>query len=82
VTLWRQLKRVAARATGQEKLPGFGTGLIRASFAKSHQAEGQGADEVRELLGHKEATSTVELLSRTTLRKPRGKSPAQEERPA
>lgn len=71
VTLWRQLQRIGAGAVNAEEGKRLGSGLIRASWAKAQQEAGNTPRAVQTALGHRDPTSTTELLARTSLRRKR-----------
>ncbi|MDO8416311.1 MAG: tyrosine-type recombinase/integrase [Agitococcus sp.] len=62
-TVWRQINRLSTKVLGIE-IRGMGVGRIRASVAKQLQDEGASAVEIQYFLGHKQETSTAELLDR------------------
>lgn len=63
-TLWRQLKKVTVAVAGEGTVKHFGTGLIRAT--KAHELKSTGAEvaDIAQFLGHRQETSTDELLER------------------
>jgi len=63
-TVWRQLVRVATAAGIDSEAQLIGTGAIRASKAKELIAQGLSTQEISRFLGHRQADSTGELLSR------------------
>lgn len=66
-TVWRQLKRLGAEVLGEALQSSFGTGLIRASLAKSLEQQGATSAAVCAFLGHQRESSTAELLERVFL---------------
>lgn len=62
-TVWRQLKRLEA-AVGEVGALLSGTTSIRAAFANQLRATGASVEEIQEALGHRQRTSTTELLDR------------------
>lgn len=67
-TLWRQLKRVTLAIQGPSSVRHFGTGLIRVTKAQELRAKGLDVSQIAEFLGHKQETSTDELLERVSTR--------------
>ncbi len=62
-TVWRQLKRLEAKA-GPLGAPTGGTTAIRAAYAQRLKERGDSAEDIQQALGHRRLSSTVELLSR------------------
>lgn len=68
-TLWRQLKRVTMAVPGYDQVNHFGTGLIRATKAQELRAKGLKVSQIAEFLGHRQETSTDEMLERVPRRR-------------
>lgn len=60
-TVWRQAKKVLARA-GVEHLTHFGASALRVSYARIEDAEGSRLPILQHRLGHKRESSTIAIL--------------------
>lgn len=70
-TIWRQIKRLCEQVFGAHGLTQFGTGVMRASRAKTLEQQGNSSIDIQAFLGHKQEASTTELLERISVFMPK-----------